>query len=275
MALSRRYFKQQYFYLLDESGRLYHLTDPLAFLRHGKVPSGPSFLRNEPFLKFFFSHMHATPRDLPHAAFFPFVSRCGSEGNFVAAPAARAPVVFTEYDRERRAFSFGGGTLTQTLDPALLREHDGRLYHPLTDHRLFRGLRCDPTTGEPLHPLPVRRQFRAQSDAASQQQQGADDDDEAGQPAVKAQSECVDAVEIETVVRELAASRRISEAERAVDLALAASGLVSSSVAFEIGFNFMAEAEEESQPAQKETRQRYIISFDDGETAVDVQPLIE
>src|SRR3989338_8997515 len=75
MAQSRKIFSLQYFYLLTEQGHLYHLFDPLPFIKNGKTPSGPAFLRNEKFLDFFFKNLHPTPPELPHAKLFPFVSR--------------------------------------------------------------------------------------------------------------------------------------------------------------------------------------------------------
>src|SRR3989338_7395295 len=155
---SRRYFSLQYFYLLSEQGHLYHLFDPLPFIQKVSVPCGPAFLRNEKFLDFFFKNLHPTPPELPHAKLFPFVSRCGKEGNFLAVPGGFAPIVFTDsiavnkniqnenenvsttpMKNNSRTLKFAG-SLQQVLDPAQLREWEGRLYHPVPTERIIRGL---------------------------------------------------------------------------------------------------------------------------------------
>ena len=167
MSLSRRHFQLQYFYALNERGHLYHLFDPTAFIERGALPSGPAHLRDAKFLDFFFRNLHPTPPELPHARLFPFVSRCGREGNFLATPGVVAPVVFTAWTGEggggdhdehppqqhqhrqrdgsdatadstsqaagaaRQYDLLFAGTMRQRLEVTRLREWRGRLYHPV------------------------------------------------------------------------------------------------------------------------------------------------
>lgn len=255
MAQSRRYFAQNYFYLLSERGELYHLNDPLSFVRCGKVPSGPTFIRSEKFLDFFFkaSNLCRTPPELPHARLFPFVSRCGKEGNFIAVRDVHAPVVFTAYDRDLREFTIAGSkSLKQKLAPEKLCEWNGRLFCPLDG---YRGL-------DSSHSLRVRRSHR--DDEVAADAAPGDAGDSSCVISSKAQSECCDPLEMEN---ELLKWNQQNVVAAAVPLALSSMGLVASSVAFEIGFEFMDEREGCS------LRPQYTISLDDGKTLVDVRPL--
>jgi len=279
---SRRYFSLQYFYLLSEQGYLYHLFDPLPFIQKGSVPCGPAYLRNEKFLDFFFKNLHPTPPNLPHSKLFPFVSRCGKEGNFLAVPGVFSPVVFTDaisptsdekYDESSdhsattansttssRTLKFAGN-LTTELDPSLLREWEGRLYHPVGQGNI-RGLIS--SSDEAIKP---RRKFLNGNELGEK---------ELEEIKTKVSSECVDPFKVEeelTLFNEgkYAASNMfyesISNTKTTKDL-----GLVSSSVAFDIGFNFIKDDEDEK-PEKSDAAPRYVISLDGGVTEIPVKPL--
>jgi hypothetical protein len=130
-----------YYYYLNERGDLYHMYDPSPYVIDGKIPSGPAFLSEPKFSDFFFSHLWVTPPEL-YINKFPYISRCGTEGNYLAVE--DAPIVFTSLaigeDLNDSTLGFAG-TLQNPFDPQALRVSGGRLYHPITYSKFVgRGL---------------------------------------------------------------------------------------------------------------------------------------
>lgn len=148
-------FKREYFFFLNERGQLYHIFDVTGFL-HPTNPTrltGPIFLRDTKFLNFFWKHLRHTepsrnftsasadafaPLKLEsHASrLFPFVSHCGSEGNYLAMQ--DSPVVFFDIDvaggedgHKESHLSFAGDMREPFVVESLRVSHEGRLYHPV------------------------------------------------------------------------------------------------------------------------------------------------
>jgi len=286
-ALSRRFFSVNYFYLLTEQGYLYHLYNPIPFIEKYQVPCGPAYLRNEKFLDFFFKNLHPTPPELPHAKLFPFVSRCGREGNFLAVPGVFAPVFFTDSiggeehqqqeqepteklknEKHSRTLKFGG-SLTTELDPALLREYEGRLYHPVGGHA--RGLTKD------AKPIPERRS-KSKSNEKQEVHENESDDAASSATSSAKSSECVDPVQVEKVLTDFNDGKykdsnsfyeQMVETKVTRDL-----GLVSSNVAFDIGFNFIKDDDDDTDDKDHSNKKpQYVISLDGGVTEIPVKSL--
>ena len=89
---------REYFYHYNEHGKLYFIYDTVSMLSHmtsssacgkWKWPSGPTFLKDEKFLKFFANNLRVNSEyiiqrnESNYHSLFPYVSKCGNEYNYI------------------------------------------------------------------------------------------------------------------------------------------------------------------------------------------------
>ncbi|TPX54968.1 hypothetical protein PhCBS80983_g05661 [Powellomyces hirtus] len=130
-----------YYYYIDVHGQLYlHDTRPRNFT---------TCFKDKKFLDFFFARLQVTPSstsllsDAPGNEWFPYVSPCGREMNYVQVE--DSPIVFQDLTPDGKNLIYGGN-LPHPFDPASLHlsRRTGRLYHALHGP--------SSVTGKPLPP---------------------------------------------------------------------------------------------------------------------------
>ncbi|ORC88733.1 putative UPF0598 protein C8orf82 [Trypanosoma theileri] len=169
---------RRYYYYLNERGHLFHIFDVKGFVQSKQKPAGPAYLRDGVFLDFFYQRLQRN--SLTHITacnnnnnnnnkmsggisesiivednlvmtvdqflqFFPYVSLCGKEKNFLSVQ--DAPVVFTDYNfnselKEKKekekdldsvaTLSFAGSLQEPFQPSALTVTQAGKLFHPIT-----------------------------------------------------------------------------------------------------------------------------------------------
>lgn len=135
--------KRRYYYVVDTRGQL--------FLEDTKHRNIATCLKDNKFLKFFYSQLQKTPEHLVSIADddidrspYRYVSFCGKEINFVCPDDHASCLVFSEIvtsndprtGLERDYLLYAGDTMKQSFYPNLLRISEvGRLYHPTVDHK--------------------------------------------------------------------------------------------------------------------------------------------
>ena len=155
--------KRVYFYYLNSLGQLFNLSEERAFnhflkplsekqnlslleQRQMELPSGPTFLRHNPFLNFFFRQLklcnkneleqEISKEQLELLPFFPYQSNCKGEINLMNA--AETPFVYhscypelTEECNDKRSLLYAGNS-SNNLDFSMIRvdRENGQLYYP-------------------------------------------------------------------------------------------------------------------------------------------------
>uniref|UniRef100_A0A914ENA0 Uncharacterized protein n=1 Tax=Acrobeloides nanus TaxID=290746 RepID=A0A914ENA0_9BILA len=111
---------REYFYYIDHNGHL--------FLDDVKHKNFTNCYKDIPFLNLFYTRLKYNDTGR-YQTFFPFLSLCGKEHNFVRC--YDRPFVFTKIDDEKDSLFVGDSTKVVKIQPSKFCFFpNGRLYHP-------------------------------------------------------------------------------------------------------------------------------------------------
>ena len=129
---------RHYYYFIDSRGQTH-----LYSTKHRSVATA---YRDPIFLRILYQNIQYNTTQ-NYCDLFPYLSKCGSEINFIAHEDKNACLGFIELHNDNLLYA--GGKLNVPFDPSKLNynEETGRLYHPVTNHKYL-----SPTTLGLLHP---------------------------------------------------------------------------------------------------------------------------
>eukprot|EP01095_Lingulamoeba_sp_RSL-Kostka_P017994 TRINITY_DN9666_c0_g1_i1.p1 TRINITY_DN9666_c0_g1~~TRINITY_DN9666_c0_g1_i1.p1 ORF type:complete len:212 (+),score=38.76 TRINITY_DN9666_c0_g1_i1:76-711(+) len=130
-----------YYYYLNSRGHLYNLAEKDRYTDSQHLPKGPTHLKDKKALNFFFRRIKYNNLNeekelenhkqliFPDKNFFPFVSKCMNEYNFLRFKPGTTPLVFHTLDETKQKLYYGYD-LEKDFEPnELYISEEGRLYH--------------------------------------------------------------------------------------------------------------------------------------------------